>query len=101
MTPLPWVEHKTPFTHLKRIASKNCWYCLLRSETSDDVEPPPAAATNPDFYPPPACAFALLASRVFIYDRVAALVVVNRSLLSTRRLRTSLSLVATAERLSM
>ena len=93
------MEQKPPFIHLNQIATLNCCTYLLRDATSDDVKPPPDAATNPGVNPKLVCVFALLVRRVFILVRVVVLVEVNIYLLSTRMLSTSLSFVASTARL--
>ena len=60
------------------------------------MEPPSAAATDPDFDTPLACVFTPLVSRVFLSVRVVVLVVFNLSLFSMRRFSTSLLLLAAA-----
>ena len=64
------------------------------------MEPLPSAASDPDDDPPPACKFAPFLSRFLISARAVALVVFNRSLLVTRRLRISHLLVAATAILS-
>ena len=98
LNPHPWVEQKPPFIHLKWIVALRLRTCLLRDGTSDDMEPPPTANTNPDVDPPLSCAFTLLVSRVFIYTRVVELVEVNLYLLAMIRLMTYFSFVAAAAR---
>ena len=71
------MQQKPPFIHLKQISALNCCTCLLRDATSDDVEPPPDAATKPGVNPTLMCLFALLVRRVFILVRVVVLVEVN------------------------
>ena len=94
------MELKPLFIHLKWIDALRCCTCFLRYANSDDVEPPPASATNPDLDPLLACALSLLVSKLCVSERVVSLVKVNLSFLAKRKLRTSISFVAFAEILS-